>query len=107
MRHYSWAIISCIVSTNAQAVFKIGQSVQTGSGHIVGQASGWKKDVSEYLGVPFALPPSGDLRWAAPQVIKNGSRTVDATRYVSHVIFSYYLVLNKALGNVRSTKTRV
>jgi cholinesterase len=86
MRHYSWAIILFSVFTNAQSVFKVGQSVKTSSGHISGQASSWKTDVSEYLGIPFALPPSGNLRWAAPQAIKNASGKVDATKYVSYVV---------------------
>ena len=33
--------------------FKVGQTVQTASGEIIGQPSSWKPEVSEYLGIPY------------------------------------------------------
>ena len=69
-------------SVNAQSPGAIGRSIKTSSGIIVGQASSWKKEVSEYLGVPFAAPPVGPLRWAAPQPLKGEGKTVQATKFV-------------------------
>jgi len=50
--------------------FKTPDVVKTANGKIEGtgpQASG----VREFRGVPFAAPPVGKLRWAAPQPVKN------------------------------------
>jgi carboxylesterase type B len=84
MRQSLLAIFLSAAFADAQGAFRIGQGVKTTSGTILGQASTWKKEVSEYLGVPFALPPTGNLRWAAPQAIKDGSKSINATQYVCH-----------------------
>jgi hypothetical protein len=83
MRHSFSVIIVSAAFANAQGAWQVGQTVKTTSGSITGQASSLKNQVSEYLGVPFALPPVGDLRWAAPQPIKDDSKTINATKYVS------------------------
>jgi Carboxylesterase family len=83
MRYTLLAALFSAVSVNGQSVWSIGQAVKTTSGSIVGQASSWKKEVSEYLGVPFAAPPVGPLRWAAPQPFKGDGKTIQATKYVS------------------------
>ncbi|KAF2829405.1 carboxylesteras-like protein [Ophiobolus disseminans] len=43
------------------------RTVKTENGYITGHRSPKVKDVWEYLGVPYAQPPLGDLRFAAPQ----------------------------------------
>ncbi|KAF2674205.1 alpha/beta-hydrolase [Microthyrium microscopicum] len=58
----------------------VGQSVKTTSGTIVGHAATKRKAVSEYLGIPFAKPPVGDLRFAAPQAFTSDG-TVVASKY--------------------------
>jgi hypothetical protein len=70
-------------AVNAQASYKVGQQVQTTSGSIVGRASDWKPEVSEYLGVPFAEPPVGPLRWLPPRALNSPAKVVNATAYVS------------------------
>ncbi|KAF2674497.1 alpha/beta-hydrolase [Microthyrium microscopicum] len=65
----------------AQPTFKVGDGVKTTSGTVIGQASKWQPQVSEYLGIPFAKAPEGELRWAAPQAITDSSKTINATKY--------------------------
>ncbi|KAF2429759.1 putative carboxylesterase [Tothia fuscella] len=50
-----------------RAQFRVRLSGQTTGGIIQGHASKWQPEVSEYLGIPFAQPPIGDLRFAAPK----------------------------------------
>ena len=62
--------------------FSIGRGVKTSSGYVIGQSALLEPDVSEYLGIPFAKPPLGDLRFAAPQPLTD-SGTINATAFVS------------------------
>jgi cholinesterase len=58
------------------------ETVETGNGRIVGHRSASSEDVWEYLGIPYAQSPLGDLRFAAPQKYEgNGSYT--ANKFVS------------------------
>jgi hypothetical protein len=65
--------------------WKVGQEVKTTSGVVVGHASKNRTEVSEYLGIPFAKPPVGPLRWAAPQKY-NGTGVINASSFVSTFI---------------------
>ncbi|QSZ30725.1 hypothetical protein DSL72_000283 [Monilinia vaccinii-corymbosi] len=58
----------------------IGQTVQTTSGRVNGHAAVNEPQVSEYLGIPFAKPPVGDLRFAAP-VPYHGNATLNGTNF--------------------------
>jgi hypothetical protein len=62
----------------------IGQTVYTSSGPVNGHPSLNQSQVSEYLGIPFAHPPIGDLRFAAP-VKFTGIFPLDGTSFVSFV----------------------
>jgi cholinesterase len=75
-------IIACILVglIRADDGFHIGRTVKTGSGMITGRASPRFNEVSEYLGVPFAKPPVGQLRWAPPEILKNSSNSIMATK---------------------------
>jgi hypothetical protein len=46
--------------------FTVGQIVETSSGAVAGHAATNYSEVSEYLGIPYAQAPVGDLRFAAP-----------------------------------------
>ena len=57
-----------------------GTTVQTADGPVCGTvASG----VSEWLGIPYAAPPVGNLRWRPPQPPAPWSSTLQATAYGS------------------------
>lgn len=62
------------------AAFKVGQTVVTSSGPIEGHPASWQPEVSEYLGVPFAIPPVGELRWTAPKPYI-GNKTINAAKF--------------------------
>ncbi|POS86159.1 hypothetical protein EPUL_002597 [Erysiphe pulchra] len=59
--------------------WRVGQTVSTSSGPVTGHDAGNDK-VSEYLGIPYAKPPVGDLRFAAPQKFE-GNAPINATKY--------------------------
>lgn len=54
--------------------FNVGQEVNTTSGLVQGHAAANRSQVSEYLGIPFAQPPVGDLRFAAPKAYRSSAR---------------------------------
>lgn len=60
--------------------FEVGQQVSTTSGIIQGHAAANRSEVSEYLGIPFAQSPIGDLRFAAPEPYQS-NRSIDASSY--------------------------
>jgi carboxylesterase type B len=74
------ALLSVVVQARS---FKIGDTVKTTSGAVAGQPSSWKPEVAEYLGIRYAQPPVGDLRWANPIAINASGQAVSAIKYVS------------------------
>jgi para-nitrobenzyl esterase len=47
-----------------------------------GSVSGYKSgDISIYKGIPFAAPPVGDLRWKAPQPVKNWAGVLKCEKF--------------------------
>lgn len=58
------------------------KTVNTTSGPVSGHlASNATANVAEYLGIPFAQPPVGELRFAQPQPY-NGTSSINGTSYV-------------------------
>ena len=66
-----------------QENFTVGQIVDTSSGAVAGHAATNYSEVSEYLGIPYAQAPVGDLRFAAP-VKYPGSGRHNGSVFVSH-----------------------
>lgn len=69
---------SVVVAENLN--FKVGDPIWTSSGRIRGHAAPNETTVSEYLGIPFAKPPVGDLRFAPPQAYTS-TRDINASSY--------------------------
>jgi hypothetical protein len=59
----------------------VGQTVQTTSGPVEGHAASVASGVSEYLGIPYAQPPVGSLRFQPP-VRYNGTTKIDGKHFV-------------------------
>jgi hypothetical protein len=70
-----------------QSDWIVGQTVQTDSGPVSGHPALNASQVSEYLGIPFAVPPVGDLRFAPPQKY-SGSSPINGTSFVSQRLSS-------------------
>src|SRR5687767_8087322 len=68
-----------------------GLIVQTTTGSVKGIAKG---TMVYYLGVPYAEPPVGKLRWHPPQPKRSWKTILDATEYRDHCI---QFPLNKVL----------
>ena len=54
--------------------------VKTRSGTVQGKDDG---KVKSFLGIPYAAPPVGDLRWRAPQPVAKWSAVRKATEFGS------------------------
>jgi cholinesterase len=66
------------------ASFEVGQGINTSTGFIQGHPATFSSSVGEYLGIPFAKPAIGALRFAAPELyVENGH--FDANKYVSYI----------------------
>jgi carboxylesterase type B len=65
--------------TNASS---IGGPVNTTSGLVKGHVSSLRPEVSEYLGIPYAKAPKGELRFAAPVPVDKRPGVFNATRFV-------------------------
>lgn len=64
----------------ASGPYKVGTTVNTTSGPVVGHAASNATQVSEYLGIPFAQAPVGNLRFAPP-IAYQGNGTIEASNF--------------------------
>ena len=56
-----------------------GDRVKTAHGTVEGIST--ESGVQAYLGIPFAAPPTGELRWRPPQPVTNWTGTRSANRF--------------------------
>ncbi|KAI0995598.1 hypothetical protein K3495_g12582 [Podosphaera aphanis] len=78
--------------------WQIGQTVMTSSGPVNGRDGGNLTGVSEYLGIPYAEPPIGNLRFAAPQKFI-GTAPVNATKFGNSCHFMTSLIYHNSSSN--------
>ena len=57
-----------------------GPVVQTAAGPVRGIV---QNGIHEFLGIPYAAPPIGLLRWMPPQPVKHWDETLNATRFAN------------------------
>ncbi|KAB8338713.1 hypothetical protein FH972_021658 [Carpinus fangiana] len=63
----TFALTNASSSTSCTSCkYTVGAPVNTTSGRVIGHAAPNATQVSEYLGIPFAQPPVGQLRFAPP-----------------------------------------
>ena len=58
-----------------------GPTVRLGAGVLEGMQFGSAKNEVAFLGVPYAAPPVGDLRWKPPQPVSHWNETRKATEF--------------------------
>lgn len=56
-------------------------TVKTTSGSVHGKIDSSQPNVRQFLGIPFAKPPVGDLRWAPPQSFLQPDVEIEATEF--------------------------
>lgn len=89
LRHSHLSVLVCFlvfvldITRANQADTTPSPTVQTEAGAVVGKIETLPlgKIAYEYLGIPYAEPPVGDLRFAAPVPSKPWSDVRDATSY--------------------------
>jgi carboxylesterase 2 len=60
---------------------RLNRQVRTSYGSLQGAASDLNSGVTVYKGIPFATPPTGDLRWTAPTSPAPWSGVLNATTF--------------------------
>lgn len=63
----------------------VSDTVRTSSGPVRGHRPTIESNVSAYLGIPYALPPVGDLRFMPPKKY-HGDKLIDGGRIVSFML---------------------
>lgn len=58
-----------------------GAQVKTTAGIVKGSTTGGAKSIRTFLGIPYAKPPVGDMRWRAPEPPASWSGERDATKF--------------------------
>ncbi len=75
IRYFLLGMLMTVVAFSSSAQLKV---VKTVNGKVEGYKSG---DISIFKGIPFAAPPVGELRWKAPQPVKDWSGVLKCTEF--------------------------
>lgn len=74
------ALVACAHAATAQNT-SVPTVTLNATGTVVGQTNGLT-GLDQFLGIPYARPPVGALRFAAPvPLVANSSRVITATAY--------------------------
>jgi para-nitrobenzyl esterase len=73
-----WLVLVLLAAGWAVQPLRAEPVVRTGSGTLAGKTLG---EVEAFLGVPYAAPPVGALRWHAPRAVVQWAGRRDATRF--------------------------
>jgi para-nitrobenzyl esterase len=82
----SFLLGTILPAASASLAADPGGSSDNGSGPVVQTAEGpvrgiVKDGVNEFLGIPYAAPPVGDLRWKPPQPVEHWTKPLDASQF--------------------------
>lgn len=72
------ALLSTALGLSAAGALAAPATVRTDAGSVQGTVA---DTGARYLGIPFAAPPVGDLRWRSPQPVTPWAGVRDATRF--------------------------
>jgi len=75
------AVVAIMISSSIMCFAASALQVKTHSGTVEGKDNG---KVHAFLGIPYAAPPVGDLRWKEPQPLPKWSGVRKATAFGSH-----------------------
>ncbi|OCL09500.1 para-nitrobenzyl esterase [Glonium stellatum] len=76
-----WALALTVVVIFSRKVAAVSSlSISTSVGTVYGLINGTTPNVAQFLGVPYAEPPIGDLRWL-PAIPKSKVGSIDATAF--------------------------
>src|SRR5262249_36248661 len=81
MRSLIFRSLFLLITSTTLMTASSAPQVKTKSGAVEGKDDG---KVKTFLGIPYATPPVGDLRWKAPQPIAKWSGVKKATEFGSH-----------------------
>jgi para-nitrobenzyl esterase len=72
------ALVCAVVGAQAPAIASATPTIVTGSGPLTGITTA---ALNEYLGIPYAAPPVGALRWMPPKAFGHWPGTLQATHF--------------------------
>jgi hypothetical protein len=81
MKGIKYAILAAFASTVHG--FKTPHTVKTTSGPVEGHDASEETSVQAYLGIPYALPPTGSRRFQPPEAY-SGSSVINGSSIVSN-----------------------
>lgn len=77
------ALLATLFLSSLAAALPSGQHdplvISTSSGRVKGKVDTNLPNVRQFLGIPYAAPPVGDLRWEPPQDLAQHDATIQAT----------------------------
>jgi para-nitrobenzyl esterase len=87
MRFMTWTAQALIIAVAAAGISAVAGAdplkVKTEQGQIHGKVIN-EAQVQAFLGIPYAAPPVGELRWKAPQPVAKWKGVRDATGFGAH-----------------------